>query len=278
MCDQIEVSICIPAYNQTKYLKKTLDSIVLQTYLNYEVIVSDDSSTDDIEWLVAQFKDRLNIYYVRNKPSLGSPENWNYVISKAKGTWIKIMHHDDWFCDNRALEELITAGKLHPNTFVFAGIRGTHIIDGYKYENLPESTVVNKLNNDPYLLLKGNIIGPPSCVLFPKTKIVFDKNIKWLVDVDFYIRLMVENNYKVYYIPKIFFENCMDNHNITNEYLFDQELQLNEYLYLLNKYSKKMSFYQKNSYLIYTYFFLKTLRKKNSLLLLIRLLKKRIYV
>ena len=272
------ISICIPTYNQTKYLRKTLDSIVSQTYKYFELIISDDSTTNDVSQLLIDYKDTLTFQYIRNTPALGSPCNWNHVISLAKGRWIKIMHHDDWFCDSFALEKMMDLAVKNPDSFIFAGIKGTYVEEGRTYINQPELKLVYALNRDPFLLLKGNFIGPPSCILFLKSDIVFDNNSKWLVDIDFYIRLIIEKKHQVYYINEIFFENCMDQHNITNNYLFDQELQLSEYVYLLNKYSKLMTLTQKFNYLVYVYGFLKKINKRNSFVLLLRLLKKRIYV
>lgn len=278
MSNTISVSICIPTYNQTKYLRQTLDSIVNQTYKDFELIISDDSSTEDVSNLLVEYKNKLPFHYVRNTPGLGSPQNWNHAISLAKGRWIKIMHHDDWFSEIYALEKMMSIADKTTDSLIFAGIKGSYLVDGRTYENLPDPSFENKLNNDPFLLLKGNFIGPPSCVLFLKSDIYFDIKSKWLVDIDYYIRLIIENKHKVTYINEIFFENCMDQHNITNNYLFDQELQLNEYVYLLNKYSKFMKLSKKFYYFAYVYGFLKKINKRNSLILFIRLLKKRIYV
>ncbi len=96
MLNNVEVSICISSYNQTKYLKKTFESFFAQSYQNFEVIVSDDSSTDDVERLVEEHKTKFHIFYVRNQYSLGSLENWNFVMSLAQADCIKVMHHDDW--------------------------------------------------------------------------------------------------------------------------------------------------------------------------------------
>jgi glycosyltransferase involved in cell wall biosynthesis len=255
-----------------------LDSIFAQTYRDFELIISDDSSTNDVSQLLEEYRDKFPFQYVRNSPGLGSPQNWNHVISLAKGKWIKIMHHDDWFSESNCLEKMMSVADKSTDSLIFAGIKGSYLVDGRTYENLPNPSFENKLNKDPFLLLKGNLMGPPSCVLFSKSNICFDVNSKWLVDIDFYIRLIIENKQNVSYINEIFFENCMDQHNITNNYLYDQELQLNEYVYLLNKYSKYMTLTQKFYYFFYVYLFLKKINKRNSLILLIRLLKKRIYV
>lgn len=274
------LSICIPAYNQIKYLEKCLISISIQSYRNFEIIISDDSTTDDVFNLVQEFKlhKGLEINYFRNAPSLGSPQNWNYAISKARGKWIKIMHHDEWFCNSDALQKFIEKIESKGESLIFTGIRGDNVKENKSYINLPSIDFVNSVNNDPFKLLNANFIGPPSCVVFPKSTLIFDEKIKWLVDIDFYIQCLLNCKYKLEYIPEVLIENCMDEHNITNSYVYDMEFQLEEYIYLLKKYSSKMSFIKKIRYFFNTFLFLKLFKQQNSFILLVRLLKKRLYV
>jgi glycosyltransferase involved in cell wall biosynthesis len=273
------ISICIPTYNQVVYLKKTLDSIFYQKDVNLEIIISDDSTTDDVFHLVNVYVDLYpRVKYIRNKPSLGSPANWNFAISEANGKYIKIMHHDEWFCDDYALFKMVSIARKYPNCFIFAGIKGSYMNQDRTYVNLPPFSILETYRNDPFNLLKGNFIGPPSCILFSKCDIKFDQNLKWLVDIDFYIRLIIEKKINLYYLEEVLFENCMDDHNITNQYVHNLELQLKEYVYLLNKYSSKMSFKLKISYFIFTFQFLKSFKQQNSMVLFLRLLKKRLYV
>lgn len=236
MFDSVEVSICIPTYNQTKYLKKTLDSIVVQTYQHFEVIVSDDSSTDDVEHLLSEYDTKLSIRYVRNQPSLGSPENWNHAISFAKGKWIKIMHHDDWFCENTALEKIVEQAHEHPNALIFAGIKGDIIQENRSYVNLPTKQKINAIQQDPFSLIWANVIGPPSAIMYPKSNATFDKNLIWLVDIEFYLDLLLNKQLELVYIEEVLFENCQDEHNITNNCFQNKKLELREFNYIYNKF------------------------------------------
>lgn len=274
------ISICIPTFNQVKYLNKCLNSIFIQSYKDFEIIISDDSTTDDVFNLVQDFKQNkgLEINYFRNAPSLGSPQNWNYAISKARGKWVKIMHHDEWFSNSDALQKFVEKIESKGESLIFTGIKGDDLKYNKSYTNLPSFDFVNSVNKDPFKLLKANFIGPPSCVIFPKSSLLFDEKIKWLVDIDFYIQCLLSFNYKLEYIPEVLIENCMDEHNITNRYVYDMELQLEEYIYLLNKYSSKMSFKKQLLYFYHTFFFLKSFKQQNSFILLLRLLKKRFYV
>ena len=68
-----KVSICIPAYNQIYYLEKTLASVLLQSFDDYEVIITDDSSDDSVATLLTKFDFGGRLKYVRNMVALGAP-------------------------------------------------------------------------------------------------------------------------------------------------------------------------------------------------------------
>ena len=91
------VSICIPTYKQTQYLKKCLESILVQDFKDIEIIVTDDTPDDSVDVFVMATIGTIPYRYYRNSPSLGPPENWNAAARKAQGKYIKILHHDDFF-------------------------------------------------------------------------------------------------------------------------------------------------------------------------------------
>ena len=97
-----KVSICIPSYKCANLLKKCLDSISIQTFTDYEIVISDDTSDDEIRELVYSYSN-LPILYTKNIKPLGSPKNWNKAIKSATGEYIKIMHRDDWFTCSQSL-------------------------------------------------------------------------------------------------------------------------------------------------------------------------------
>src|SRR3954452_21932607 len=109
-----EVSICIPAYDQPKLLERCLQSVIEQTYVDYEVIITDDSSHNRLQEIVRKLNDKRISYY-RNPSALGSPANWNEAITYAKGKYIKILHHDDWFASNTALAKFVKAFDDNPD-------------------------------------------------------------------------------------------------------------------------------------------------------------------
>ena len=249
LSNAISVSICIPTYNQTKYLRKTLDSIVAQTYTDYELIISDDSSTENVKKLLEDYTTTLSFQYVRNTPSLGSPQNWNHALSLAKGRWIKIMHHDDWFSEIDALEKMMCVADKNPQSLIFAGIKGEFVKDKRSYVNLPTQYKIKELQNDPFSLIWANIVGPPSAILFPNISVQFDKALIWLVDIEFYLQLLLKHRLQLVYIEEVLFENCPDEHNITNLCFQNKSLELKEFTYIFNKVYPKPTFKKKFNFM-----------------------------
>jgi len=107
------VTIGIPTYNSGKYLRNCLESILKQTYSNFEVIVSDNGSTDNTEEIVLSYKDpRIKFY--RNERNLFCYGNYNRIIGLAKGELLAIYHSDDVYEPN-IVEEQVEFLQIHKN-------------------------------------------------------------------------------------------------------------------------------------------------------------------
>ncbi len=87
-------SVCVPTYNRAHYLKEALESVLSQTYKNYEVIVYDDGSTDSTYQVVKGFKSE-KIKYFRGDKNRGRPFARNRCIELSKGDWIVWLDDDD---------------------------------------------------------------------------------------------------------------------------------------------------------------------------------------
>jgi len=87
-----KISICIPTFNRSDLLKKTLLSVANQTVKPWEVIVVDNYSSDDTQRVVSEFSE---IKYFRNNTNLGVADNWNRCIELATGDFITLLHSDD---------------------------------------------------------------------------------------------------------------------------------------------------------------------------------------
>lgn len=182
-----KTSICIPAYGQPGSLHRCLASICRQSLSPDEVIVSDDTPDDSVSAVVEEYRQHLNINYCHNVPSMGTPVNWNNALRLASGDLLLLMHHDDWFYNVTALEELVKSMLSQQCELVFA--KSINVMDGTVVSvNDPSPARLRSLNDNIRGLYYHNLIGAPSAVMFRNKGIYFDVALKWLVDVEFYIR------------------------------------------------------------------------------------------
>lgn len=185
------VSICIPTYKQPDLLKRTLESIQRQTYKNIEIIVTDDSPDEAVSLLCSLLQASLPIRYYRNITALGSPANWNASLAKAEGAFVMLLHHDDWFLKNDALERYVNVFAANPK---LDAVFSRHNPVDEKGEQTPtklEPALIAQLKSLPDLLIRSNQVGPPSnLVLSARVLQHYNENYIWLVDVEYYIRLL----------------------------------------------------------------------------------------
>lgn len=108
------VSIGVPVYNGEDFLREALDSLLTQTYENFEVLISDNASTDNTEQICREYveKDR-RVHYVRNAENIGPARNYNRVFELAKGEYFKWAAHDD-ICAPTFLEKCVAVLDRDP--------------------------------------------------------------------------------------------------------------------------------------------------------------------
>ena len=105
MTEKKLISIIIPTYNRPKYLQKAIETIIKQTYSNFEIIIIDDASTLDSKNIVESFKDK-RIRYFRNEKRRGAPFSRNQGIDKAKGELIAFLDDDDEWMSTKLEDQL----------------------------------------------------------------------------------------------------------------------------------------------------------------------------
>lgn len=227
------ISVCIPAYKRTDFLKRLLDSLLVQSFKNFEVIITDDSPGDDVQKLVKLYAS-LNIVYFKNSPVLGTPENWNEGIRRAKGKWIKIMHDDDWFTNETSLQQFANAAENNAGDFIFSAYTNVFLDKNYSKQVFPSSARLKALIKNPVSLFSKNIIGPPSVIMHKNNgNIFYDNKTKWVVDIDFYIRRL--SGEKINYIDRPLINVGMSSQQVTVDCVFNRKVQLPENFYLLYK-------------------------------------------
>lgn len=95
------VSIGIPAYNRANKIGRTIESLLAQTYQNFEIIISDDCSPDDTRGICEKYKNKdMRICYVRQPHNVGMTKNFKYVLDQARGDYFFWAGDDDWYHPN----------------------------------------------------------------------------------------------------------------------------------------------------------------------------------
>lgn len=89
------VSVIMPSYNTGKYIRQTIESVIAQTYTNWELIIVDDCSKDETDSIVRQFLYDNRIKYIKNKTNKGAAVSRNRALREANGKWIAFLDSDD---------------------------------------------------------------------------------------------------------------------------------------------------------------------------------------
>ena len=99
------VSIVMPNYNSEKYIEATINSVLNQTYQNWELILVDDCSTDNSLEIVRSFDDdRIRI--LQNEVNSGAAVSRNYALREAQGKWVAFLDSDDLWEPTKLEEQL----------------------------------------------------------------------------------------------------------------------------------------------------------------------------
>lgn len=187
-----KISLVIPAYNYFEGVQKILNALK-KVDDNIEIIISDDSSDDHVMNVALDYSRRFKtkIKYIRNKPPLGAVSNWNYLIKESSGSYIMLLHHDEYPLTDNFIPKILKLFEDKPNVDVFVLDCILMSDEGiWMRPHLPKLIRNFLIKNTQAYVLKRNFIGPASCLIVKKDFYpLFDSKLKWLVDVDLYYRL-----------------------------------------------------------------------------------------
>ena len=166
------VSIIMPSYNTGKFIKESINSVINQTYTNWELIIVDDCSKDNTDEIVNSINDN-RIIYLKNEKNSGAAISRNKALKEAKGRWIAFLDSDDLWKKDK-LEKQIKFMKENDYCFSYTN-----------YIEIDENSNPNGIKiTGPKKITKTGMFNYcwPGCltVMFDATKIglVQIKNIK----------------------------------------------------------------------------------------------------
>ncbi len=114
------ISLCVPTYNRPDTLEQLIHSYLLQDYKFKELVISDDSSNDEVMLLINKINEP-SIHYFRNKPALGFPKNLLASMLRAKSDYIIVLGDDDVLYSNKTLSKYVKGFDDNPDVhFIYS--------------------------------------------------------------------------------------------------------------------------------------------------------------
>ena len=191
------VSVCIPTHNGAKHLKQTIESVLLQTFSNFEIVVSDDGSTDETIEILQSFPDP-RITRVAHLERVGAEANWNSAVAAGQGLLIKLLCQDDILYPRCLETEVLELSRPENFDCAFSfhsrdliGERGNLLWDPLKPKFRRGCYELRRLL--PRIVRSGsNPIGQPMAVMFRSSafKKVGGFRGDFEIDLDMWVRLL----------------------------------------------------------------------------------------
>lgn len=188
------VSIIVPTYNRANLIERSINSLLNQSYSNFEIIVVDDGSSDNTQEVIESFNED-KIKYYKHELNKGTPCAMNTGIKNSMGEFIAFQGSDDEWLPNKLEKEMVIFKESSEDVgVVYSGI-------WYIKKNKKASKIYTKNDikgNIHEELLKGNFVNGLSVVrkiCFQKVG-VFDEELPNLEDWELYIRISKEFSFK----------------------------------------------------------------------------------
>ncbi|HLO24483.1 MAG TPA: glycosyltransferase family 2 protein [Geobacteraceae bacterium] len=196
------VTVCIPAYNNARFLPEAIESVLSQSFDQLELLIIDDSSTDSTREIVSSYAARDNRIVFRVNPrNIGMVENWNACLREARGEYIKYLFGDDLLASPDALQKMV--GVLDSDRTVSLVASARNLIDEdsalvgtiscFAGNTVGEGAkIINRC-----LLTQKNLIGEPSVVMFRKSQAArgFDARYSQFVDLEMWFHLLEQGKF-----------------------------------------------------------------------------------
>lgn len=204
-----KVSICLPVFNGERYLEAAIDTVLAQTFGDFELIVVDDCSTDGTAEIVDEFKRQdPRVQLFRNDNNIGLFANYNRCLLRASGELIKPFAQDD-LLHPEFLERSVAVFNNEPEVVLTSVARGlvSHCGESLLAEIASAEQIVQPGKAVPgheviqsCLFPVVNFIGEPTTVMYRKRAMGegFDSSFHHLGDIEYWLRILMEGDY--YYI------------------------------------------------------------------------------
>jgi len=184
-----KISICCPVYTMSgtraeKFLVEYLSHLIFQTFKDFEVVISDQSTFDNLRSIVDTFDHVLNIRYVRNtSEKKNAANNVNNAVRHATGDIVKLLYMDDFFVDPFALQKISDAFDNKPE--------GKWFISGFTHCNEDRSQYFDTRlpwYGNKYVNGDNTTGNPSNYAVRRDCAIEMDDDLLWIVDGEYFYR------------------------------------------------------------------------------------------
>lgn len=221
MVEQSLVSVIMPCYNGVKFIGEAIESVINQTYKNWELIIVDDGSTDNSKKVIDHYLSDTRINYIRHIRNKGIPIARNTGINSSCGEFIALLDQDDKWLPNKLALQLDKFDMSKPEIgLVFGNIVIINSKGQVINENKKLNIEINQLERKDIIkhLFVCNFI-PSITVMFKKECInkigQFDESIIWGGD-DYELWLRLTNEYNIAYLNMVLAMKRQHSNNYSN--------------------------------------------------------------
>ena len=194
-----KLTVAIPTYRGAQFLGAAMQSVLAQTFRDFELLVINDNSPDDTEAVVRRFDDP-RVRYLRNPDNLGPQGNWNRCLDLARGCYFKLLPHDDLLMPNCLARQVgvLDADSAQQVALVFSA-REVLAPDGRVlmqrgYPGAAEGRIDGRDVLRACVRRGTNLVGEPGAVMFRKALAEqigpFDATNPYVIDLDYWFRLL----------------------------------------------------------------------------------------
>lgn len=208
MGDSPKISVLIPTYNYAYCLDETIQSVLNQTYTDFELIVVDDCSKDNTDEVMQKHLQDKRVTYYKNEVNLGLVGNWNKCLSLAKGDYIKYLCADDKFRSD-LLQRFVDIMEQYNNVSLITCEKqlfgGSNKLIKLPLQHLQEGKkiIYHTLNTYGWL-------GEPTTVMFRRSNMKlggFRSDVTWLPDWEMWLRQLTAGDCYIIPEPLAFIRN-----------------------------------------------------------------------
>ena len=197
------VSVVVPSYNNASFIEATMDSILAQTFADFELVVADHSSSDGTWALLQRYRSDRRVSLIQTAAGGGAPRNWDRVTAEARGGLLKLVCGDDIIYPD-CLRDQVAAMDSNPSVVLVAAqrdlidARGGLVITRRGLAGL-SGRMPGRVAARHTVVAGSNIFGEPACVLIRREALEraggWDTRYPYVIDEATYVRVLLDGDF-----------------------------------------------------------------------------------